>query len=415
MERKIRIGVIGAFRGMAMIKVLARHPEAELVAICDKYRPLLDSCTKESSLYGRDIALYENFDDFLNHDMDAVVLANYANEHAPFAVRVLDSGRHVLSEVLPVETLSQAYDLTEAVERSGKVYAYAENYCYFPATQEMRKLYRQGLIGEFLHGEGEYVHDCESIWPDITYGERDHWRNRLYSSYYCTHSIGPLVHITGARPVRVTGYETPNAANMSAQGFPGGTSALIVMQMDNKAVVKSLHGYLKREPSSIWYALYGAKGMLETDRWDGGIERLHVFEEGNPRTEASESYRPRRASDTALSRETQGHGGSDFYPVHYFIKKILGDPEGAESIDVYEALDMALPGILAYKSILDGNKPYDMPDFRNKADRERYRNDRFCTNPAVAGQQLAPQCSFGVPAIGDEVYERVRKRYLERG
>ena len=53
---------------------------------------------------------YENFEDFFLHDMDAVVLANYATEHAPFAVRLLDSGRHVLSEVLPCETMAQAVE-----------------------------------------------------------------------------------------------------------------------------------------------------------------------------------------------------------------------------------------------------------------------------------------------------------------
>ena len=33
-NRKIRIGVFGAARGLTMIRVLANHPDAELVAIC---------------------------------------------------------------------------------------------------------------------------------------------------------------------------------------------------------------------------------------------------------------------------------------------------------------------------------------------------------------------------------------------
>ena len=56
--------------------------------------------------------------------------------------------------MLPVETLGQAVELVEAVEKSGKVYTYAENYCYFSATQEMKRLYRAGDIGEFMH---EYI------------------------------------------------------------------------------------------------------------------------------------------------------------------------------------------------------------------------------------------------------------------
>lgn len=414
MNKKIKIGVFGAYRGMAMINVLAKHPDAELVAICDKHQPLLDDCQKLAGEVGISIACYTDFEEFFVHEMDAVVLANYANEHAPFAVRLLKSGRHVCSEVLPVETLSQAVDLVEAVEYSGMTYTYAENYCYFAATQEMKKRYMAGDIGEFMHGEGEYVHDCESIWGDITYGDRSHWRNRLYSTYYCTHSLGPIVTITGTRPVRVVGFETANAANMAALGFPGGTSGLIIVQMSNGATVKSLHGYLKREPTSVWYSIYGSTGMMESDRWHDGVDRLYVYQEKNDLTNTEFSYRPKPQVDTELSRQTAGHGGGDFYTMHYFLEKLLGRPDGDNCIDVYQALDMALPGILAYRSICGGNIPIDVPDFRDKNAREMYRDDNWCTNPDIAGGRLLPFCSRTNTVISDAVYEKVRKEWEEK-
>jgi predicted dehydrogenase len=314
---------------------------------------------------------------------------------------------------LPVETLGQAVELVEAVERSGRIYTYAENYCYFNSTAEMRRRYKNGDIGEFMHGEGEYVHDCESIWPAITYGQKDHWRNNMYSTYYCTHSIGPIIRITGTRPVRVVGFETPNVENMAALGYKGGTSAMILMQMNNGASVKSLHGHLKREPSAIWYAIYGKKGMMESDRWDQTCTKIYFYQEGNELTPNEIGYNPKRRVDTKLSRKISGHGGGDFYTMYYFIETILGRSDGEECIDVYEALDMAVPGILAYKSICNGNIPYDMPDFRDKKSREKYRGDNWCTNPKIAGDNLAPYCSFGTPEIGDEVYEKVKKMFEE--
>lgn len=42
MSEKLRIGVFGGYRGSSMIQVLLHHPDAELVAVCDKYQPLLD-------------------------------------------------------------------------------------------------------------------------------------------------------------------------------------------------------------------------------------------------------------------------------------------------------------------------------------------------------------------------------------
>ena len=181
---KIRIGVMGVGRGSSMIKYSKIADNAELVAICDKWEEGLERAKRDNA--GLDIAYYTDFDAFIKHDMDAVVLANYANEHAPFAIRALRAGKHVFSEVLPCQTMKEAVELIETVEQTGMVYAYGENYCYMPAPREMRRLYREGKIGEFEYGEGEYIHNCVPIWPDITYGERDHWRNYMFSTFYCT-------------------------------------------------------------------------------------------------------------------------------------------------------------------------------------------------------------------------------------
>ena len=189
---------------------------------------------------------------------------------------------------------------------------------------------------------------------------------------------------------------------------------MVVAQMENGATVKSLNGYLKREPSAIWYSVYGKKGMMESDRWHDGVSRINVFKEGNELTDTEVSYKPKPRDESKLAQLTAGHGGSDFYTMHYFLEKILGRPEGDEYIDVYQALDMSLPGILAYKSICNGNIPFDVPDFRNKEIREQYLNDNWCTNPEVAGDNLAPFCSFGSPDIPDSVYESVRNDWEKK-
>ena len=101
------------------------------VAVCDKYEPFWSNARKWLKRWEARSLTYTNVDDFLNHDMDAIVFANYAHEHAPYVIKCLKSGRHVVSEVLACQTLGEAVALIEAVEESGKVYAYAENYCYF--------------------------------------------------------------------------------------------------------------------------------------------------------------------------------------------------------------------------------------------------------------------------------------------
>lgn len=254
------------------------------------------------------MALYERFDDFFEHEMDAVILANYATEHAPYAIRCLKAGRHVLSEVLPCETMAQAVELIEAVEESGKIYAYAENYCYMDQTFEMWQRYKRGDIGEVMYAEGEYIHDCSGIWPSITYGERDHWRNLSYSTFYCTHSIGPLLTITGRRPVQVVGFETQPIPSMQNLGsLRGGRGGVEILTLDNGAVAKSVHGDLKREPASINYEVYGMKGMMETERFDS--TKLTVYIEKEKLCQGEKvTYQPEKnRRGGASGQNEQGH------------------------------------------------------------------------------------------------------------
>ena len=119
MKEKLKVGVFGGGRGLTMMNVLLDHPDARLVAVCDKYQPSLDKVSQMAKEKNADVATYTNFDDFIRHDMDAVVLANYAHEHALYAVKCLDAGKHVLSEVLPCGTIAQGVALIEAVEKSG--------------------------------------------------------------------------------------------------------------------------------------------------------------------------------------------------------------------------------------------------------------------------------------------------------
>lgn len=402
---KVKVGVFGGGRGQTMIDVLAKHPDAELVAICDSFDPKLEDCKRLAESLGVEVALYRDFDKFIEHDMDAVVLANFANEHAPYAVKLLDSGRHVFSEVLACQTMAEAVELVEAVERSGKIYNYGENYCYFRGTFEMQRLYRQGDLGEFMHAEGEYVHDGESIWPQITLGRKSHWRNWAQSTFYCTHSIGPIITITGTRPVRVTAYETPNIISRKL-GRKAADGALIACQMSNGATAKFLPWSMyKREPTGIWYAVYGTKGMAETDRWGETYDRINVYleEEGKVK-----SYVPEFTYESELSKNFEGHGGSDFYTMDFFLDAILDRPGKEHIIDVYQALDMTLPGILGYKSICEGNAAIDVPDFRDKSIRDKYRNDNWCVDPKLAGPGQPDSIhTYGPVEIDDSVYDDV--------
>lgn len=410
MEQTVKIGVLGVYRGRTMIEYCKHDSRVKLAAVCDKRKDALQKMKEE--LNDESISYYENFEDLLESDVDAIVLANYANEHAPYAVKCLEHGKHVLSEVMPVQNFAEAVALVEAVEKTGKIYDYAENYCYMVAPREMRRLYKSGALGEFEYGEGEYLHNCEAGWHTITYGDPNHWRNNMSAFFYSTHSIGPLIHITGLKPVKVTGFEMPYNNRMARMGAKAGWGSLIIITLENGAVIKSLHG-VGPSKNSVWFSVYGSLGTAESRREaaDGDCAiytDLDEFEGEN--ADRKNKYTPK--DEFSERAEAAGHGGSDFFTMWHFVSKILGE-ENAEIIDVYEALDMFLPSLLAYRSVLAGGVSMDVPDFRNPAEREKYRRDFACTDPKVAGDMLQPSYSKGNPYVPSEVYEKLRKAYLK--
>jgi predicted dehydrogenase len=406
---KIRIGVLGIGRGSTMMKYCQTQQDAELTAICDNWE---EGLLKKKMELGDNIAYYTSFDKFLDHDMDAVVLANYANEHAPYAIRALERDKHVMSEVLPCQTMSEAVQLVEAIEKSGKIYAYAENYCFMAAPAHMRKLYRSGKLGAFEYGEGEYMHNCEPIWPKITKGNKDHWRNNMYANFYCTHSIGPLIHITGLKPVSVTGFELPFNARMERIGAKSGSAALELITLENGAVIKSLHG-IGCSKNSVWYSIYGSLGRVESSREDAQYGAYNRIFTNLDRYEGECFNRPQTycpGSDEPSLTQNWEHGGSDYYTMHNFINRIIGDKD-AEIIDIYEALDMFLPGMFAYRSVLVGGMPMSIPDLKIPVQREKWLNDTWCEDISVAKEQLVPSYSKGNPVIPDETYHKVYEKW----
>lgn len=70
-----------------------------------------------------------------------------------------------------------------------------------------------------------------------------------------------------------------------------------------------------------------------------------------------------------------------------------------------EALDMFLPGMFSYFSVLDGGRQMEIPNLRSPEEREKWRNDTRCTDPAVAGDMLLPSYSKGNPNIPQKNYD----------
>ena len=61
--------------------------------------------------------------------------------------------------------------------------------------------------------------------------------------------------------------------------------------------------------------------MAESNRWEEGVNVVNLYEAETD--EKRTVYKPGAATASKLAERILGHGGSDFYTVHYSIQKIL--------------------------------------------------------------------------------------------
>lgn len=413
MQNTIRVGVYGAGRG-AHLAAVAEKVGMDLVAVCDSFEPLLSRFRKKRA-DDETLTYYTDYDKFLEHDLDAVIVANYATEHVPATIKALGSGRHVLSECMAMFTMAEAVQLVEAVEASGKVYFFAENVPFNAQCLEMTRLYSSGEMGTFLYGEAEYIHPGTPQSAVSLLSGPDHWRAWLPASYYCTHSMGPVMMVTNTRPVRVNGFMVPYDFDdpMTTGGVRRKDTASILMcTMDNSALAKIMpcaslrdHGYRIRFCCN--------KGTME---YNQGQPQLRIHREPfdfDPPKEANTVYMPEFPEQFKAAAAT-GHGGADYFCSHYFAKAIR---EGSEPlIDVYKAIDMTSVGILGYRSALQGGIPVEVPDFRDRAVREMYRDDDWNPDPARRREGMPYPSVLGDIPVSDENIARfaeLRRKHVE--
>ena len=56
----------------------------------------------------------------------------------------------------------------------------------------------------------------------------------------------------------------------------------------------------------------------------------------------------------------------------------------------------------------------EIPNLRNKEEREKWRNDTACTDAKVAGDMLLPTQKDGTPEIDSAVYDRMKELWIEK-
>ncbi|MDW8289196.1 MAG: Gfo/Idh/MocA family oxidoreductase [Armatimonadota bacterium] len=164
-KRKINVALIGyQFMGKAhsnAYRQVARffddlEVEPVLKVICGRNE---ENVRKAAQKYG-----WEEYDTSWERvverkDIDLVDVSVPGNMHAPIAIAAANAGKMVLCEKPLANTLAEARQMYEAVQKNGVRHALCHNYRYAPAVQLAKQLIEEGRIGTIYHFRGTYLQD----------------------------------------------------------------------------------------------------------------------------------------------------------------------------------------------------------------------------------------------------------------
>lgn len=355
--KKLKVGLVGVRRGSSYLSVFSQNPRTEIAAVCDlKHEPLVE-IAKHYNL--KDNALFTDFYDFINADIDIVVLGTPIPFHAEETVAALESNKHVLSEVTASDTIEGCESIFKAASRSKAKYMLAENCIYMHFCQQWKKYVDAGKLGPIYYAEADYVHEIRSLVIDPA-TDSPNWRAQRPPIHYCSHSLGPLLYLMDDYIIKAT-CSGKNKTIIRDVG-PGSIDMQVALFETAKgATIKVLRSSVAtRKPPLCTYGIYGKNGFLESGREDYENIGKRYFE-GEDSKGVNIVCSPR---DYDAPKETLagGHGSSEYYLVNDFLDSIEFNTR--PPIDVVRGLEMTVPGIIAHEAAMEGNVWKDVPVYR---------------------------------------------------
>ncbi len=382
----MKIGILGAgpFPNH-FIPLFQAHPLVEEVVIAERMAERRDAACKKHGIK----RAFDNFDDLLASDVDAIGVYTQRWTHAPWAIKAMRAGKHVFSAVPAAISLEELEELIDTVKETGQLYMLGETTWYEAPTILARKLNRIGAFGDLVYGEANYCHDMEhGFYPPYQIANGDEWKQ--FASFppmlYPTHSVGQIVGVTGQPMQKVscfgqtdnhedaifdselsyfdnafsneTGlFQASGGASYRANEFRrvSGVAPLIV-QGTKGALIDRLWMRHDRtncdfteqliiKPQALPEDWAEQKAQGAQDDFLGGVSATHDFERLPP----------------TFNGLSNGHGGSHHFLADDFVHMV--SREQTPVLNVWTAARMCAPGIIAHQSALKGGELMSIPDF----------------------------------------------------
>ena len=201
---------------------------------------------------------------------------------------------------------------------------------------------------------------------------------------------------TGATPKKVTSFAAfaPIEGDVPTASFGGDRVSIVTTQNDDGSIFR-ITGCAAFGGHHNAYRICGTEGQIENLRGMGNKVMLRYNDWSKPEgMDEVNLYEPKWNDPDEEIFKTSGHGGGDYLTARVFLDCIKKGKQPEHPFDIYSALNMSSVAILAHRSMLEGGKPYDIPDFTKEEDCKLYENDRLSPFYSQDGSKpTIPCCS----------------------
>jgi predicted dehydrogenase len=163
----IRVGLVGlGYWGPNLARVLANNGHCELVGFCDLDPEKLNKVTRQYPA----VEPFRDFNEFLNSNIDAVLLATNINTHYELAKRALICGKHVFVEKPLADSSKKAAELANIAKFKGLTLMTGHTFIYSPPVVKVKELIDSGTLGDLRYisisrvNLGLYQQDVDVVW-----------------------------------------------------------------------------------------------------------------------------------------------------------------------------------------------------------------------------------------------------------
>ena len=199
----VKIGVAGAYGafGLKHLDALANIDEVEVTAVFGPNKDKIEGLASERGI----AKACTSYDDFLNADVDAVILSTPTQMHCEQSVKAMDAGKHTFSEIPMADSLADAEKMVAAQETSGVVGMVGHVRRFNPSHQYIKNKIDAGEYNiQQMDAQTYFFRRTNTN----AKGEPRSWTDHLLWHHAC-HTIDLFMYQTGEIPDEVFGLQGP--------------------------------------------------------------------------------------------------------------------------------------------------------------------------------------------------------------